>query len=223
MARGHRESQPAVVSARLSLRVGGIISGGSLRAFPSAGAKNREGVSTPAPPPPTQAGFHGPKPATAGSSRFRAGGWSPCARAARCPLTSGVCGARAGGRRAEGCGGSRSSSSKWRLRVFSLRTCSAAASRAAPGARWRAPPARSQEARSPPGPSTCSCLPLPPPPPATTEEESFIIHSARSARRPQCAGAAAAITAPGYPKHAGTCSPGDGGKSPFSSIGFPAH
>lgn len=98
--RGARKWQPTVLIARLSLWGVCTICGVCLRAFSSAGAKNREGVSTPAPPPPTQAGFYGPRPATTGSSRFRAGGWSPCARAARCPLTSGVCGARAGaGRR----------------------------------------------------------------------------------------------------------------------------
>lgn len=52
------------------------------------------------PCPLPQPKFLRPRPTTTGFSRFRAGRLFPCARAARCPLTSGVCGARAGaGRR----------------------------------------------------------------------------------------------------------------------------
>lgn len=132
------------------------------------------------PPPPPRAGPAGPRrlgPVSAGAERA---GRRVSVRACR-TLPADVRRVLARGR--AGGGGE-----------LSLRTCSAAASRAAPAARWRRSPARPRRGRSPPGPWTCLL------PSATaaaaTAEETFIIHSARSARRAPRAGAAAAIAAP---------------------------
>lgn len=146
---------------------------------------------TPRPPflPPPQAGPAGPRrpgPVPAGSAR--AGGGSPCARAARCPLTSGACW-RAGGRR-------RGSSRYVRvvLRLLGLRLQRAGGARR-PG---RGGAARHRAL------GHASCLPLPPPPLPPRRPLLFTLRGPHGGRRaqapppplpPRCAG------------RGGTCSP----------------
>lgn len=112
----------------------GVPSPRGRRGGPGASRGSGGGVAHPPPLP-----LPPPPPARAGPGRFQPVPARPPARPrARRTLTSGACW-RAGGRAAAG-------------KLPALRTCSAAASRAAPAARLRRSPARPRRGRPPPGP-----------------------------------------------------------------------